>query len=424
MKQGSCPNKILHNDFKAGPKGTFFVPHNQIAQDGIACTGNGALGIVTKEALEAVGGLEALLATKEIAPVVQELKKQGSSFLVGSEPTKRICGDSSISANSIFLFVEETKQIEVPGLINLFPGAKYMIIYEKNSPVPCTYFSKSSKRAIGESAPSPKPNSVKPAPGIVATPAVGSGSGDGSDNDTSSVSGNSAKGTSGKGSGSDSDSRPGSGDDDDSADGNAATDEADDAEDDDEPEESPGDGDGASACFPADASVTLEGGYVKRMDDLQIGDRVQVSPNAFSDVFMFTHRDAKSTVKFIELSTVSGLRIYLTPGHYMYANGRLAAASTVREGDIVDLANGEESRVTTLRTVAKKGVYNPQTLHGDIAVNGVLASTYTIAVDPRAAHSLLTPLRALFRAIGASTGTLESGSRTLASVSPKGSSLF
>lgn len=42
------------------------------------------------------------------------------------------------------------------------------------------------------------------------------------------------------------------------------------------------------------------------------------------------------------------------------------------------------------------GLYNPQTLDGRIVVNGIIASTYTTAVIPEAAHALLTPLRCLF----------------------------
>ena len=64
------------------------------------------------------------------------------------------------------------------------------------------------------------------------------------------------------------------------------------------------------------------------------------------------------------------------------------------------LLEGGVGRVTGVDVVERVGLYNPQTVAGDIFVDGVLASTYTTAVEPELAHALLTPLRAAFRAMG------------------------
>jgi hypothetical protein len=55
------------------------------------------------------------------------------------------------------------------------------------------------------------------------------------------------------------------------------------------------------------------------------------------------------------------------------------------------------------------GLYNPQTLHGDIVVDGVRASTYTEAVDPVFAHAVLAPVRAVYRWFGVEVGGMDGG---------------
>lgn len=49
-----------------------------------------------------------------------------------------------------------------------------------------------------------------------------------------------------------------------------------------------------SVCFPGSATVQLVGGLAKRMEEVEIGDVVQVGANIFSKVFAFTHRSRES----------------------------------------------------------------------------------------------------------------------------------
>lgn len=44
------------------------------------------------------------------------------------------------------------------------------------------------------------------------------------------------------------------------------------------------------------------------------------------------------------------------------------------------------------------GLYSPVTAHGDVVVDGVVASCYTTSVRAQAAHAFLAPIRALFAA--------------------------
>lgn len=167
-----------------------------------------------------------------------------------------------------------------------------------------------------------------------------------------------------------------------------------------------------SQCFPSHATIELANGSVLRMDELSVGDFVKVGSGVFSQVFMFTHKLFDVTRTFVHVITASGHSIQLTPGHFIYVNNSLLPARSVRVGDLVQLGNGASMAVSSVTLVQSKGLFNPQTLHGEIVVDGVRASTFTTAVEPSAAHMLLTPLR-MFFAIGfvqdPSFGLLEGG---------------
>lgn len=181
-----------------------------------------------------------------------------------------------------------------------------------------------------------------------------------------------------------------------------------------------------SVCFPGDATVELDDGRHIRMADLAVGDRVRVSATAFSPVFLFTHKLPTGAHTFVRLSTASGASLRLTAGHYVYANGRLTAAAAVRVGDALERSgpNPGCDVVTATDRVVGTGLYNPQTLAGDIVVDGLRASTYTTAVEPTVASALLSPLRALYRATGRSTAILDGGSARLAALLPRGAAAY
>lgn len=151
-------------------------------------------------------------------------------------------------------------------------------------------------------------------------------------------------------------------------------------------------------CFPASARVTTREGK-KRMNELVIGDEVLVKSGVYSPVFMFTHRTGSVRYMFLKVSTES-LSITLTRGHYLYVNGKLAMAESVRVGDTVIEWDGGDGKVTKVERLWDNGLYNPQTISGDIVVDGIVASCYTVRVEPEIAHALLAPLRWAFWAIG------------------------
>lgn len=181
-----------------------------------------------------------------------------------------------------------------------------------------------------------------------------------------------------------------------------------------------GDGD---VCFPGSATVRVEGGGRRRMRDVRVGDRVHVGNGIYSPIFLFTHRAPTARFQFVRLNTASNHSLSLTRKHYLPCNGRLMSAGAVALGDVLTLEDGRFSPVVSIDLVFDSGLFNPHTMHGEIVVDGVRASTYTQTVLPRAAHALLAPLRAAFDALAgvALRGAFDDGAARLARFAPSGS---
>jgi hypothetical protein len=146
----------------------------------------------------------------------------------------------------------------------------------------------------------------------------------------------------------------------------------------------------ASTCFPADAVVETKTG-MKTMAALKVGEIVRVSADNWSEVYFFSHQERNAVAEFVSILTDTGARIQLTSGHYIYADGMAVQARLVGVGD--KLSNGTVVAVDRIKAV---GLYNPHTLQGDLLVNGIVASSYTDAIPPLLAHSLLAPLRIMY----------------------------
>lgn len=155
-----------------------------------------------------------------------------------------------------------------------------------------------------------------------------------------------------------------------------------------------------SSCFPTFATTTLRDGSRVRMDELQIGYEVDVGNGQFSRVFMFTHRNADlRAAAYIRLHVAGGRILVAAAGHYVHTSRGTIAIERVEVGDKLINYDGSHKTVISVdldRTAT--GLYNPQTVAGDIVVNGFVATTYTDAVTPRAAHALLAPLRMMYAA--------------------------
>jgi len=153
-----------------------------------------------------------------------------------------------------------------------------------------------------------------------------------------------------------------------------------------------------SVCFPAQAHVILKDGRTKTMKDLALGDHVQVSPaGEYSEVYLFTHALPTAEANFLTFTLASGLKLTLTPCHYLYVNGALLAAEKARIGDTVESTSSATDQIEDITVERDMGLYNPHTLSGDIMVNNVRTSTYTNLFPAKLAHAILEPVRLLYK---------------------------
>lgn len=142
------------------------------------------------------------------------------------------------------------------------------------------------------------------------------------------------------------------------------------------------------------------------MEQLQIGDEVKVSlSGAFSPIFFFSHRHGDRIDRFLRIET-AGSNLTVSPGHLLYANGRVMPASNLRIGDKVYVSQrGRQETmsdvVKSVKSITSRGLHNPHTLQGDIVVNDVVVTTFTSAVHPAAAYLLLFPFRISYMILGA-----------------------
>lgn len=188
--------------------------------------------------------------------------------------------------------------------------------------------------------------------------------------------------------------------------------------------ENDNDNDDGSACFPGHATVQLMDGSVKKISEVQIGDHVQVGNGIYSDVFMFTHKEAKTKHSFIRISTQSGYSLTSTKGHYIYINGQVATAMTAVVGDVLDLGNGNRTVINEVSSISSVGLFNPQTVHGDIVVNSIRASTFTRTIEPATAQTMLAPFRILYNVFGWTPAFLDNGADWVSAILPKGELVF
>lgn len=453
-----CPRVINHNSRGfAGDSNTWVLPHKNIIENKAACNDGGSL--VLKSSADYSNPPEELSNSPIALQTFELMKADSTGFWFGADSRK--CGKWDFQDSFIFLVREFDRELRGPYNLNLKSGMKYMFVVAPQF------------TCIFEDAPRPGPKPSSPViPGTSTPSVVGTSAGIGTDAGTSAGADaeSSAEGkpvipaSAGVPS-------PGGADisivdlndnatnsstalpppqENSSPDADVSVVEINDSQSNIEPspstdaaDETPTDStsfsdgtdgsdaaasaessisddsdilaqsSGDSLCFPADATIKLENGSTKTMDKLELGDRVQVSSGDFSDVFMFTHKVRDSVNEFVKISTASGAELSLTKGHFLYVNGALVAAKSVQTGDELELGSGASTTVEAVSCATSRGLYNPQTIHGDIIVNGVRTSTYTRSVDPTIAHPLLLPLRVAYSLFSMSTSVLDDGAMML-----------
>lgn len=154
---------------------------------------------------------------------------------------------------------------------------------------------------------------------------------------------------------------------------------------------------GRSSCFPGDMWVRVSTTETRTMEQLGVGDHVYRSAVETDVVIAFSHRvNSRHSLPFVRIHTSALRNVTLSHGHLIYVNGELKAAKDTRVGDTV-ITDVGKAVVTSVSDVWSKGLYAPHTMSGELMVNGLLVSCYTKVVPEATAHTLLAPIRALFR---------------------------
>ena len=146
-----------------------------------------------------------------------------------------------------------------------------------------------------------------------------------------------------------------------------------------------GDKDG---CFAGTETLLLESGQAISIDQIQVGDRVQVSSTdgtlSFADVVFIPHDKNLQPATFITIETEAGASVKTTPSHYIMSGAcgandiKLTRAVDVSVGDCVLTTLGENVVASTSKTF-EKGLYTVVTAHPDgiVVVNGFIASSFS-----------------------------------------------
>merc|ERR1712076_216758 len=81
----------------------------------------------------------------------------------------------------------------------------------------------------------------------------------------------------------------------------------------------------------------------------------------------------------------------ITKSHMMFIHGKKnpMPASSVKVGDLMQMANGSSSTVTKISSVTREGIWNPITTDGTIVVDGIVTSTYNSVLRTMTAMTML-----------------------------------
>jgi len=170
---------------------------------------------------------------------------------------------------------------------------------------------------------------------------------------------------------------------------------------------------GGEECFPAHATVRLEDGRVVRMSDVHIGDKVQAVNGAgelvYSEVYAWLDRSPTAVTEYINFHLDGHTNVLqVTPAHMVFVNKNpicdLSSGTYMRAREVsagwylcrrTDAAL-QPARISAVSVTVEDGAYAPDTMTGNVVVNGVLASTYATVNHQQLAYWAMVPLRVAY----------------------------
>ncbi|KAI3385916.1 hypothetical protein SNEBB_005785 [Seison nebaliae] len=169
-------------------------------------------------------------------------------------------------------------------------------------------------------------------------------------------------------------------------------------------------------CFPSTAMVMVEDGMERRIDELKINDHVySPSTGGSTRIIGWLHYEKNiEQVDYIQLMTVNHT-ILLSPKHLIatkkISNGNYeyqAANELVENRDRI-IGNEIDEVIEIKKLVKETGAFAPLTESGDLMVDGIIVSCYSLVYSHKLAHMALAPARWWYQLSG---NTLIDGSVT------------
>lgn len=126
---------------------------------------------------------------------------------------------------------------------------------------------------------------------------------------------------------------------------------------------------GCIPCFSSESTVEVEHQGLRRMKELQLGDKVLTKNGRYESIDSFGHHDSQIEATYLQLAPS---QMEVSPLHLVFTKNSDTAvpASQIQVGDV--LSSGHV--VTAIRSVKRRGAYAPFT--ASIVVNDELASSF------------------------------------------------
>jgi len=152
-------------------------------------------------------------------------------------------------------------------------------------------------------------------------------------------------------------------------------------------------------CFSSQNTVEVEGVGTIPMNELKIGDSILVDENKYERVYSFGHRSDNIPTKFLSITTTDGEKLELTQSHLVFVKEKnddstitTIPASELKRGMQLLHKNNknkeDESKIKSITTVQRKGMYAPFTPSGTIIINNRFKVSTFVAIDDSATVQL------------------------------------
>jgi len=148
--------------------------------------------------------------------------------------------------------------------------------------------------------------------------------------------------------------------------------------------------DSSSSCFSSVATAMVENKGQIYVKDIQVGDKVLTAGGNYETVYTVDHKNPTKRTRFLQIySEETSSPLEITDHHMVFVNDTKTAipASRINVGDKIQLLDGI-STVTKISHIIRDGIWNPITSDGTIVVDGVVASTYSLAIGKENIHIL------------------------------------